>query len=56
MVANTPIWAAAENNETRILAGKQVTAVLFTIGSSGLWYWMPSSDFIRLTEKVAPQK
>jgi hypothetical protein len=45
MSANTPIWAAAEGHETRMLAGKEVTAVLFTIGSSGLWYWMPRSDF-----------
>ena len=35
----------------RNLDGKKVQAVLFTIGETGEWFWMPKYDFDRVTEK-----
>jgi hypothetical protein len=49
--ANITIFAAVADDETRMLHGKPVNAVLFTLDTNG-WYWMPRSEFLRSTEKV----
>ena len=45
------IWAADKNDETRTLNGKNIRVILFTIGGSGIWYWIPREQFVRLTER-----
>ena len=45
------IWAADKSEETRTLNGRAIRVVLFTVGGSGIWYWIPREQFERLTEK-----
>jgi hypothetical protein len=45
------IFAAVAADKTRMLDGKPIKVVLFTIGTSD-WYWMPRKEFLRSTEKV----
>ncbi len=41
---------AANETETKALRGEKVEAVLFTIGGSGDWFWMPKTEFEQSTE------
>lgn len=43
------------NEKVRKLNGKNVTAVVFSVGDRGN-YWMPSRDFYRLTKGIDPSK
>jgi hypothetical protein len=45
------IWAADQSDERRALSGKKIRVVLFTIGGSGTWYWIPREQFVRFTER-----
>jgi hypothetical protein len=42
----------ANQTETKKLGGRNVEAVLFTIGSSPGWFWMPKSEFVQSTEPI----
>jgi len=44
------VFFVANQTETKKLNGRNVEAVLFTIGSSLGWFWMPKSEFVQSTE------
>jgi hypothetical protein len=44
------VFFAADQTEAKKLKGRNVEAVLFTIGSSLRWFWMPKSEFVKSTE------
>jgi|SRR5208283_1179687 len=44
------VFFLANQTETKKLNGRNVEAVLFTIGSSPGWFWMPKSEFVQSTE------
>jgi len=44
------VFFTADHTETKKLNGRNVEAVLFTIGSSPGWFWMPKSEFVQSTE------
>jgi hypothetical protein len=44
------VFFAANQTETKKLNGRNVEAVLFTIGSSPGWFWMPKTEFVQSTE------
>jgi hypothetical protein len=44
------VFHVADHTETKKLNGRNVEAVLFTIGSSPGWFWMPKSEFARSME------
>lgn len=48
--AGTIIFAAAGANKTRMLNGRSVAAVLFTLDTSG-WCWIPRDEFERSVVK-----
>jgi hypothetical protein len=48
--AGTHLWVAVKLDETRVLDGKTVSVVLFTIGDT--WCWMPTDEFVRSTREL----
>jgi hypothetical protein len=44
------VFHVADHTETKKLNGRNVEAVLITIGDSGGWFWMPKGEFVRSTE------
>jgi hypothetical protein len=44
------VFHVATETETKKLKGRNVEAVLFTIGSSPGWFWMPKIEFVQSTE------
>lgn len=44
------VFHVANQTETKKLGGRNVEVVLFTIGSSLGWFWMPKSEFVHSTE------
>ena len=44
------VFHIANQTETKKLKGRNVEAVLFTIGSSPGWFWMPKTEFVQSTE------
>jgi hypothetical protein len=44
------VFFVANQTVTKKLKGRNVEAVLFTIGSSPGWFWMPKSEFVKSTE------
>lgn len=44
------VFHVANQTETMNLSGRNVEAVLFTIGSSPGWFWMPKTEFVQSTE------
>lgn len=44
------VFHVANETETKKLKGRNVEAVLFTIGSSPGWFWMPKTEFVQSTE------
>jgi hypothetical protein len=44
------VFFVANQTVTKNLKGRNVEAVLFTIGSSPGWFWMPKSEFVKSTE------
>ncbi len=44
------VFHVANQTETKKLGGRNVEAVLFTIGSSPGSFWMPKSEFVQSTE------
>lgn len=50
-VSSGTVLHVAEQTETKkLISGRKVEAVLFTIGSSLGWFWMPKSEFVQSTE------
>ncbi len=45
------VFHVANETETKTLHGRKVEAVLFTIGGSGGWFWMPKTEFVQSTEQ-----
>jgi hypothetical protein len=51
------LFAAILGNESRMLRGKRVPVVLFTIGADGKgWYWLPRKQFDAYTAAFDPRK
>ena len=51
------LFAAVQGNESRMLHGKRVPVILFTVGADGKgWYWLPRKQFDACTEKFDPKK
>jgi len=44
------VFFVADQTETKKWKSKSVEAVLFTIGSSPGWFWMPKCEFVKFTE------
>jgi hypothetical protein len=44
------VFFVANQTVTKKLKGRNVEAVLFTIGSSPGWFWMPKTEFVKSTE------
>jgi hypothetical protein len=44
------VFHVANQTETKKLNDKNVEAVLFTIGGSPGWFWMPKAEFVQATE------
>jgi hypothetical protein len=44
------VFHGANQTETKNLKSKKVEVVLFTIGSSQGWFWMPKTEFVQSTE------
>jgi hypothetical protein len=45
------VFHVANQTETKKpISGREVEAVLFTIGTSPGWFWMPKSEFVQSTE------
>jgi hypothetical protein len=44
------VFHVSIQTETKNLNRRNVEAVLFTIGSSPGWFWMPKSEFVQSTE------
>jgi len=44
------VFYITDQTETKKLKGRNVEAVLFTIGSSAGWFWMPKDEFVQSTE------
>lgn len=44
------VFHVANATEAKTLHGRKIEAVLFTIGGSGDWFWMPKTEFLRFTE------
>jgi hypothetical protein len=44
------VFHVADQTETKKLRGENVEVVLFTIGSSDGWFWMPKREFLQSTE------
>jgi hypothetical protein len=44
------VFQVANETEMKKLRGRNVEAVLFTIGSSPGWFWMPKTEFVESTE------
>jgi hypothetical protein len=44
------VFFPANQTETKKRNGRNVEAVLFTIGSGPGWFWMPKTDFVQSTE------
>jgi hypothetical protein len=43
------VFRVADKTESKMLKGKKVEAVLFTIGNNG-WFWMPKPEFVQSTK------
>jgi hypothetical protein len=43
------VFFVANQIETKKLKGRNVEAVLFTVGSSLGWFWMPKTEFVKST-------
>jgi hypothetical protein len=44
------VFHVANGTGTKKLNGENVEVVLFTIGSSPGWFWMPKTEFVQSTE------
>lgn len=43
------VFHIAVETESMVMNGKNVEAVLFTIGGSPGWFWMPKPEFVKST-------